>query len=77
MAAENGHNNAPDSWDQDDTDDSTQSGQSLSKLNANAPAFIPGKNPYAAEFVPTFGNTNNQGKMNICLKDLRILGIFE
>lgn len=61
MAAENGHNNAPDSWDQEDTEDTSQSGQ-LSKLNANAPAFIPGKNPYAVEFVPTFGNANNQAQ---------------
>ena len=58
MASENGHNNAPDSWDQDDQEDSASG---LSKgLNANAPAFVPGKNPYATEFVPTFGSKTNQ-----------------
>lgn len=61
MASENGHNNAPDSWDQDDQEDSASG---LSKgLNANAPAFVPGKNPYATEFVPTFGSKTNQGDL--------------
>lgn len=61
MASENGHNNAPDSWDQDDQEDPASG---LSKgLNANAPAFVPGKNPYAAAFVPTFGSKTNQGDL--------------
>lgn len=62
MASENGHNAAPDSWDQDDPEDSTSTGLSKMTLNANAPAFVPGKNPFATEFVPSFGNKNNQAE---------------
>lgn len=63
MASENGGINAPDSWDQEDQDDSTSGVSkpaSSLKLNANAAAFVPGKNPYANTFVPSFGNKNNQ-----------------
>lgn len=67
MASENGGINAPDSWDQEDQDDSTSGVSkpaSSLKLNANAAAFVPGKNPYANTFVPSFGNKNNQGNFS-------------
>ncbi|KAL5017821.1 hypothetical protein ScPMuIL_003543 [Solemya velum] len=62
MASEKGHDNAPDSWDQESNGASGEGEQSddlnqqLSNLNVNAPVFVPGLNLHAPEFVPTFGN---------------------
>ncbi|KAK3586076.1 hypothetical protein CHS0354_033198 [Potamilus streckersoni] len=57
MASETGNSNAPDSWDQDVKDetcstDANELSKPLSALNVNAPAFVPGKNVFAREFVP-------------------------
>ncbi|XP_048760954.1 eukaryotic peptide chain release factor GTP-binding subunit ERF3A-like isoform X2 [Ostrea edulis] len=51
---ENGESLAPDSWDQDDAQETSDVASQLSNLNVNAPAFVPGQNVYAAEFVPSF-----------------------
>lgn len=59
MATQDGQNNPPDSWDQELNGGSGDSGQvselskPLSSLNVNAPAFVPGQNVFAAEFVPS------------------------
>jgi peptide chain release factor subunit 3 len=56
------YNNTPDSWDQEEeggagdqeageVGDATKA---LSGLNVNAAPFIPGQNPFAKEFVPSF-----------------------
>ena len=58
-------NNTPDSWDQQDDggsgDQDPVSGatKSLSGLNVNAVPFVPGQNPFAKEFVPSFGPPQN------------------
>ncbi|XP_062612295.1 eukaryotic peptide chain release factor GTP-binding subunit ERF3A-like [Saccostrea cucullata] len=51
---ENGESLAPDSWDQDDAQETSEVASQLSNLNVNAPAFVPGQNVFAAEFVPSF-----------------------
>ncbi|XP_061175477.1 eukaryotic peptide chain release factor GTP-binding subunit ERF3A-like [Saccostrea echinata] len=51
---ENGESLAPDSWDQDDAQETSEVTSQLSNLNVNAPAFVPGQNVFAAEFVPSF-----------------------
>ncbi|XP_022317219.2 eukaryotic peptide chain release factor GTP-binding subunit ERF3A-like [Crassostrea virginica] len=51
---ENGDGLAPDSWDQDDAQGTGDVASQLSNLNVNAPAFVPGRNVFAAEFVPSF-----------------------
>lgn len=60
MASQNGQDGIPDSWEQNMGDGSVSSamvnnelGNSLSNLNVNAPAFVPGQNVFAAEFVPS------------------------
>lgn len=68
MASEKGHDNAPDSWDQESNGASGEGEQSddlnqqLSNLNVNAPVFVPGLNLHAPEFVPTFGNGTQPGE---------------
>ena len=66
MASENGQENIPDSWEQNMGDGSVSSaevnnelGKSLSNLNVNAPAFVPGQNVFAAEFVPSGFSSNS------------------
>lgn len=51
---ENGESLAPDSWDQEDAQATSDVASQLSNLNVNAPAFVPGQNVFAAEFVPSF-----------------------
>lgn len=51
---ENGESLAPDSWDQEDAQTTSDVASQLSNLNVNAPAFVPGQNVFAAEFVPSF-----------------------
>lgn len=51
---ENGESLAPDSWDQEDAQATSDVSSQLSNLNVNAPAFVPGQNVFAAEFVPSF-----------------------
>lgn len=53
-------NNTPDSWDQGadvgtgDQDSMKEMAKDLTRLNVNAPAFIPGQNVFATAFVPSF-----------------------
>lgn len=56
----------PDSWEQNDdggSGDQENINKGLGGLNVNATPFIPGRNVYAKEFVPSFGNnsSNNTG----------------
>lgn len=55
MASTDNQNSAPDSWDTDMNEDQAvdKVDKPLSSLNINAPAFVPGQNPYAASFVPS------------------------
>lgn len=55
MASTNNQNSAPDSWDADMNEEQVDDKLSkpLSSLNINAPAFVPGQNPYAPTFVPS------------------------
>ena len=59
MDTQNDMNNTPDSWDQNDdgigSDCVSDTAKALSQLNVNAAPFIPGQNPFAKEFVPSFG----------------------
>ena len=59
MDTQNDINNTPDSWDQNDdgigSDSVADTTKALSQLNVNAAPFIPGQNPFAKEFVPSFG----------------------
>lgn len=61
---ENGDGLAPDSWDQDDAQGTGDVASQLSNLNVNAPAFVPGRNVFAAEFVPSF-QKSVPGKLDI------------
>ncbi|XP_052236569.1 eukaryotic peptide chain release factor GTP-binding subunit ERF3A-like [Dreissena polymorpha] len=55
MASQNELTNAPETWDNDTNDDDVgnQLNKPLASLNINAPAFVPGQNPFASSFVPT------------------------
>ena len=60
MDTQDNSNTPPDSWEQEadngagDQDAINEAAKSFSMLNVNAAPFIPGQNPYAAAFVPTF-----------------------
>ena len=63
METQSGFNNTPDSWDQNEDGGSgdqdqnvDETAKNLAGLNVNAAPFIPGQNPYAKEFVPSFGS---------------------
>ena len=55
MASTNNQNSAPDSWDSEMNEDQVDDklNKPLTALNINAPAFVPGQNPYAVSFVPS------------------------
>lgn len=55
MASTNNQNSAPDSWDSEFNEEQADDklNKPLSSLNINAPAFVPGQNPYAPTFVPS------------------------
>ncbi|XP_045211705.1 eukaryotic peptide chain release factor GTP-binding subunit ERF3A-like [Mercenaria mercenaria] len=55
MASTNNQNSAPDSWDSEMNEEQVDDklNKPLSALNINAPAFVPGQNPYAVSFVPS------------------------
>ena len=70
MDVQDNSNTPPESWDEhDDGGSGDQDGVneatvSLSGLNVNAAPFIPGQNPYAKAFVPSFhpNVTSSEGK---------------
>lgn len=55
MASTNNQNSAPDSWDSEMNEDQADDklNKPMTALNINAPAFVPGQNPYAVSFVPS------------------------
>ena len=72
MDTQDNSNTPPDSWeqeadagsgDQDGVNSATKSMAGLG-LNVNAPPFIPGQNPYAAEFVPSMPSNTSEGGFN-------------
>ncbi|XP_064637047.1 eukaryotic peptide chain release factor GTP-binding subunit ERF3A-like [Lineus longissimus] len=67
MANPEGQNNLPDSWEtQDDgtlgdQDSGCNTKSSFASLNVDAPAFVPGQNIHAKEFVPCWGPQSDSG----------------
>ncbi|XP_052772623.1 eukaryotic peptide chain release factor GTP-binding subunit ERF3A-like [Mya arenaria] len=62
MESSNNQSGAPDEWDDGINDEQVDNNlnKPLAALNIDAPAFVPGQNPYAFTFVPT-GVTSNDG----------------
>ena len=71
MDGQDGCNNTPDSWDQNDDGGAGDQDQNVSQatsafagLNVNAAPFVPGQNVYAKEFVPSFlSKPSTEGKL--------------
>lgn len=63
MASQNSEDIVPESWEDSPGgtgDSAAQLAKDLSsKLNVNAPVFMPGQNVFAAEFVPTQARTTS------------------
>lgn len=66
MASQNDLTNAPDTWDNETSDENVgnQLNKPLASLNINAAAFVPGQNPFAFTFVPS-GSSKATG--SVCL----------
>lgn len=70
MNSQDNHNDAPDSWEQNDVgenDSVSQMAKPFTNLNVHAAAFVPGQNIHAKEFVPTFmPPASDTGKYSFC-----------
>lgn len=79
MATMDDQNNAPESWEQElngGTGEGDQLSKELSSLNVNAPAFTPGINVHAQEFVPAFLKSPTEGSCAILERKSLSMNIF-